>query len=151
MRIKLDLHTPSRSHAVPISFPSRSHAVPLPRPSHSPKAGGSPTCRLRTADANSHMPCRSHAALCGGLERPLSERHIRGTSGERHGNGVSCFNQTQLHCVNQIWKTQSKPIAERHGRGTAWYVWISLKSYETVSSLTTAVGNEYKQTRRIWM
>jgi hypothetical protein len=31
-----------------------------------------------------------------------------------------CVNQTRPHCVNQMGKTQSKPLAERHGRGTAW-------------------------------
>jgi hypothetical protein len=29
-------------------------------------------------------------------------------------------NQTQPHCVNQMGKTHSKPLAARHGRGTAW-------------------------------
>jgi hypothetical protein len=29
-------------------------------------------------------------------------------------------NQTRPHCVNQMGKTQSKPLAERYGRGTAW-------------------------------
>jgi hypothetical protein len=60
--------------------------------------------------------------LCRGLESSLSERHICGMAGERHGNGLTCVNQTRPHCVNQIGKTQSKPLAERHGRGTAWYV-----------------------------
>jgi hypothetical protein len=36
------------------------------------------------------------------------------------GNGMVCVNQTRPHCVNQMGKTQSKPIAERHGRGTEW-------------------------------
>jgi hypothetical protein len=31
-----------------------------------------------------------------------------------------CVNQTRLHCVNQMGKTQSKPLAERHDRETAW-------------------------------
>jgi hypothetical protein len=31
-----------------------------------------------------------------------------------------CVNQTRPHCVNQMGKTQSKPLAERHGRGKAW-------------------------------
>jgi hypothetical protein len=31
-----------------------------------------------------------------------------------------CVNQTRPHCVNQMGKTQSKPLAERHARGTAW-------------------------------
>jgi hypothetical protein len=42
------------------------------------------------------------------------------------GDGMACVNQTQPHCINQIGKTQSKHLAERHDRGTAWYVWISL-------------------------
>jgi hypothetical protein len=40
------------------------------------------------------------------------------------GNGMVCVNQTRPLCVNQMGKTQSKPLAEQHGRGTAWYVWI---------------------------
>jgi hypothetical protein len=31
-----------------------------------------------------------------------------------------CVNQTRSHCINQMRKTQSKPLAKRHGRGTAW-------------------------------
>ena len=29
-------------------------------------------------------------------------------------------NQKQPHCVNEMGKTHSKPLAARHGRGTAW-------------------------------
>jgi len=29
-------------------------------------------------------------------------------------------NQTRPHCVNQMGKTHSKPLAARHGRETAW-------------------------------
>jgi len=29
-------------------------------------------------------------------------------------------NQTRPHCVNQMGKTHSKPLAARHGSGTAW-------------------------------
>jgi hypothetical protein len=29
-------------------------------------------------------------------------------------------NQTRPRCVNQMGKTHSKPLAARHGRGTAW-------------------------------
>jgi hypothetical protein len=32
---------------------------------------------------------------------------------------MACVNQTRPHCVNQTGKTQSKALAERHGRGTA--------------------------------
>jgi hypothetical protein len=33
---------------------------------------------------------------------------------------MACVNQTWPHCVNQMGKTQSKHLVERHGRGTAW-------------------------------
>jgi hypothetical protein len=42
-----------------------------------------------------------------------------GTAWERHGNGMACVNQTRPHNVNQMGKTQSNDLAERHGRGTA--------------------------------
>jgi hypothetical protein len=32
-----------------------------------------------------------------------------------HGRGMACVNQTRPHCVNQVGKTQSKPLSERHG------------------------------------
>jgi hypothetical protein len=85
-----------------------------------PNAGRSLTCRLWMADTNSHMPCHAHAALCRGLEKSLSEWHGRGMARERHGRGVACVNQTRTHCVNQVGKTQSKPLAARHDRGKAW-------------------------------
>jgi hypothetical protein len=31
------------------------------------------------------------------------------------GNGLVCVNETWLYCVNQMGKTQSKALAERHG------------------------------------
>jgi hypothetical protein len=37
-----------------------------------------------------------------------------------HGRGMACVNQTRPHCANQMGKTQSKPLAARYGRGTAW-------------------------------
>jgi hypothetical protein len=36
------------------------------------------------------------------------------------GRGMASVNQTRPHCVNQMGKTHSKPLAARHGRGTAW-------------------------------
>jgi len=38
----------------------------------------------------------------------------------RHGHGMVSVNQTRPDCVNQMGKTHSKPLAARHGRGTAW-------------------------------
>jgi hypothetical protein len=34
-------------------------------------------------------------------------------------NGMACVNQPRPHCVNPMGKTQSKPLAERHGTGMA--------------------------------
>jgi hypothetical protein len=70
------------------------------------------------------MSCRAHAALCRDIEKSLSEMHGRDMARARHGRGVACVNQTRPHCVNQMGKTQSKPLASRHGRDmiTAWYV-----------------------------
>ena len=39
---------------------------------------------------------------------------------------MASVNQTRTHCVNQMVKTHSKPLAARHGRGTACCVWIGL-------------------------
>jgi hypothetical protein len=36
------------------------------------------------------------------------------------GRGMACVNQTRPHYVNQMGKTQSKPLAARHDRETAW-------------------------------
>ena len=33
---------------------------------------------------------------------------------------MASVNQTQPHCVNQMGKTHSKPLAARQSRGTAW-------------------------------
>ena len=33
---------------------------------------------------------------------------------------MASVNQTRPHRVNQMGKTHSKPLAARHGRGTAW-------------------------------
>jgi hypothetical protein len=37
-----------------------------------------------------------------------------------HGHGMASVNHIRPHCVNQMGKTHSKPLAARHGRGTAW-------------------------------
>jgi len=33
---------------------------------------------------------------------------------------MASVNQTRPHCVNQMGKTHSKPLAAQHGRGMAW-------------------------------
>jgi hypothetical protein len=53
------------------------------------------------------------AVLCRGLEK-------NGMIGVGHGHGMASVNQTRPHCVNQMGKRHSKPLAARHGRGTPW-------------------------------
>jgi hypothetical protein len=40
--------------------------------------------------------------------------------GAGHGRGMASVNQTRPHCVNQMAKTHSKPLAARHGKRRAW-------------------------------
>jgi hypothetical protein len=49
----------------------------------------------------------------------LRGRLRKGTLVVWQGNGMACVNQTRPHYVNQMGKTQSNDLAERHGRGTA--------------------------------
>ena len=44
------------------------------------------------------------------------------TAWSEHGMGMdmASVNQTRPHCVNQMGKTRSKPLAARHIRGMAW-------------------------------
>ena len=51
--------------------------------------------------------------LCRGLEK-------NGMVRAWHGRGMAGVNQTRPHCVNQMGKTYSKPLAAWHGSGTAW-------------------------------
>ena len=56
---------------------------------------------------------RETAMLCRDLEK-------NGMVRAWHGRGMASVNQTRPHCVNQMGKIHSKPLAARHGRGTAW-------------------------------
>jgi hypothetical protein len=87
-----------------------------------PNVVRSSTFRLWKADANSHMPFHDHTAPITRLAVALEGRFQKGMVVACHGRGTACVNQTRPHCVNQMVKTQSKPLAVRHGRGTAWYV-----------------------------
>jgi hypothetical protein len=82
------------------------------------------TCRLWTADGNSHVMLRPCRAV------PLRSCFKNGLVVAWHGRGMACVNQIWPHCVNKMGKTQSKHFWALHGRGMAWYVWISL--YETI-------------------
>jgi hypothetical protein len=60
------------------------------------------------------FPCRFPAVT---LRVLFQKGHIRGMAGDRCGNGMACVNQTRPHCVYQMGKTQSKPLAKRRGNG----------------------------------
>jgi hypothetical protein len=51
-----------------------------------------------------------HAALRLGLEKMFSDWYRR---------GMACVNQIRPYSVNQMEKSQSKPLAAWHGCGTA--------------------------------
>jgi hypothetical protein len=61
--------------------------------------------------------CHVHAVLCRGLEKSLSERHGHGMARARHVCGMARVTHTRPHCVNQMGKTRSNPLAARHGSG----------------------------------
>jgi hypothetical protein len=50
--------------------------------------------------------------------------------------GIASVNQTRPHCVNQMGKTHSKPLAARHGRVTAWARHAMCESAFTVHTRT---------------
>ena len=59
----------------------------------------------------------STAVLCRDLEKNGMVRAWHG-----HEHCMARVNQTRPHCVDQMGKTHYKPLAARHGRGTACYV-----------------------------
>ena len=73
-------------------------------------------CLIHTCHAMP-MPRPCHALTMPFFSRP---QHGQSIAWARHGNGMASVNQTRPHCVNQMGKTHSKPLAARHGRGTAW-------------------------------
>ena len=79
---------------------------------------------------------RETAELCCGLEN-------KGMVGAWHGHGMTSVNQTRPHCVNQMRKTHSKPLAARNGRGTEWARhWNSMLCVNRplVASTTVIIG-----------
>jgi hypothetical protein len=52
--------------------------------------------------------------------RPCCAVALRRTAWSERG--MASVNQTRPYCVNQMGKKHSKPLAARHGRGTACYV-----------------------------
>jgi hypothetical protein len=68
--------------------------------------------RSRTR-ASSPQAVSRRTWMCSGHEK-------NGMVGEWRGRGMASVNQTQPHCENKMGKTHAKPLAGRHGRGTAW-------------------------------
>jgi len=69
------------------------------------------------------VPCSDHTVLLKATARPSRDSctvALRRTAWSEHG--MANVNQTQPHCVNQMGRTHSKPLAARHGRGMACYV-----------------------------
>ena len=62
-----------------------------------------------------------------------------------HGRGMASVNQTRPHCVNQMGKTHSKPLAARHGRGMAW---ARHAMCESALRLPGFLDNEHMKVRR---
>jgi len=53
---------------------------------------------------------------------------------------MASVNQTRPHCVNQMGKTHSKPLAARHGKRTAWARHAMCESALIPPDVTTLVG-----------
>jgi hypothetical protein len=88
-----------------------------------PKAGRSPTCRLWTADANSHMPCprRAHYVPMPRCAVALRSRFQNGMVVA--GTGVAWARHGMCETRPQYvfkWERHNLKLASRHGRGTAW-------------------------------
>jgi len=62
-----------------------------------------------------------------------------------HGRGMASVNQTRPHSVNQMGKTHSKPLAARHGRGTAW-AWHAMCE----SALIRKSGEQQQLDEGLW-
>ena len=83
---------------------------------------------LHSAAVSSYLPCHAptmpffsrpqHSTAVS--RRPCCDLEKNGMVGAWHGQGMASVNQTRPHCVNQMGKTHSKPLAGRHGWGTAW-------------------------------
>ena len=63
-------------------------------------------------------PCLSHT--CHAAPMPYSDHAVLLKVRAWHGRCMASVNQTRPHCVNQMGKTHSKPLAARHGRRRAW-------------------------------
>jgi hypothetical protein len=100
----------------------KSQAVPLPLPCHDPAILRTRVVRQHAVSGRPMLIRTYHAIPMPRCAVASKGRFPNGMGTARSWRGMACVNQTWPHCVNQMRKTQSKPLAERHGRGTAWYV-----------------------------
>ena len=113
-------------------FPCRAHAVPLPWRAVKGLECVFPIWFTQCGRVlfTFAMPRPCHALTMPFFSRPQHSTAVsrrpccglekNGMVGAWHGHGMASENQTRPHCVNQMGKTHSKPLAARHGRGTAW-------------------------------
>jgi hypothetical protein len=122
--LKANSHIPCRSLAVPLPWPC--HYLPFSDSAERGQVAHIPSLDGRCKFTHTMpVPCRDCAvALSGRFQNDIFVAW--------QGNGMTCVNQTRPQCVNQMGNTQSKPLPERHGKGTAWYVWIRFKGVITL-------------------
>ena len=114
-----------------MSFTCRAHAIPLPcRATKGSECLSHLIYTVRPCLIHLAMPCPFHAPTMpffsmtqhstADFRRPCCAVALRRMVGAWHGHGMASVNQTRPHCVNQMGKAHSKPLAARHARGTAW-------------------------------
>jgi hypothetical protein len=86
------------------------------------------------------MPCRAHAAPMPCRAVALINRSQNGMVMAWRRRGMACVNQTWLHGVNQMGKTQLNPFFAWHGRGKAWE-WHGVCELALRISITLSSGN----------
>ena len=94
----------------------------MPRPCHSPasdnKLPGTPRGSRKQPTAGRSLTFSSQAVR---MPSACRDPAVKGIFVAWQGNDMVCVNQTRPPCVNQMGKSQSKPLTERHGMGTAWH------------------------------
>jgi hypothetical protein len=98
----------SQSYSLTDWYASDNNLRGIPRGNQKkPNAGRSPTCRLWTADADSHtchampchaMPCHAHDAPMPRCAVALRRRFQNGMVMAWHGRGMACVNQIRPQC-----------------------------------------------------
>ena len=104
------------THSMPC--PCGAHVVPLPCRAAKGLECVFPYDLHIAAVSDSHLPYHAPTMPFFSRPQPCCAVALRRTTWSKHG--MASVNQTRPHCVNQMGKTRSKPLAARHGRGTAW-------------------------------